>query len=92
MSNTNLWRATQQPSMVIEDQLRALRLWEYLEQKNQPVIYKDIRRDMGLTYRQTVRTVGVLCAAGVVKVTVTADWNGCHYVYPHQVWLTTPVL
>lgn len=92
MTNTNLWWETRYPSKSIEEQQRAIRLWEYLEQSTPPVMYKNIRQDLGLSYWQTVRACGILAEAGVIDITVTADWNGCYYVYPHRVWLKTPVL
>lgn len=86
----NLWWATKKPDTCRENELRALRLWQFLEESNPPITYKDIRRELGLSYRQTVRAVGLLCASGVAHVSVTADWNGQHYIYPHRVWLVIP--
>jgi hypothetical protein len=91
-TGTNLWRATRYPDRSIENVERAFRIWDFLEETQPPVLYKNIQERMGLSYRQTIRALGLLCELGIVHVTVTADWNGCHYVYPHRVWLTRPSL
>lgn len=88
--NTMLYHATRDPQLTIENQLRALRIWEYLEETTPPVTYKELRRDMGLSYRQTVIAIGLLVSCGVVHVMVTPEWNGCNYIYPHRILLEQP--
>ena len=68
----------------------AMRIKEFLENTTPPTVYKDIQWSMGLSYRQTVEAIDMLKQLGVVDVTYTAVWNGCHYIYPHRVWLTHP--
>lgn len=88
MTNTNLWWATKKPDMSIECHLRAARVFSFLIETTPPVMYKDIRRELGISYAQTIRAVGLLCSLDLATVTVTAHWNGCYYVYPHRVWIT----
>ena len=88
--NTNLWWAKQKPDYRTENYLRAIRLWEFLENGHNPALYKDIRRELGLSYWQTIRAVALLCDVGAIEVTVTAKWNGCHYIYPHSVRSINP--
>jgi hypothetical protein len=88
--STNLWWATEHPDISIENLNRAVRVYAYLENTTLPVMYKDIRRDLGCSYWQTVRAVGLLVRWGSVHVTVTTEWNGMHYIYPRRIWITNP--
>jgi len=83
--NTNLWRATRFPDRSIENAQRAARILSFVLEAKGPVYYQDIRRELGLSYRQTVRAVGLLCNMEFCRVEVSAHWNGQHYVYPHRV-------
>jgi hypothetical protein len=87
-SNNNLWIATKYPDLSTENWERAFRLLRYLEAERDGVMYKNIRQDMGLSYSQTIRAVGLLASVGSVKVRSIALWNGCNYIYPHFVTLT----
>lgn len=91
MANNYLWTATQYPDRSIENVQRAARLLSYLCDNESGVFYRDIRRDLGLSYHQTVRAVDLLCAMDMAVVHVQAVWNGQHYIYPHKVSIPTPV-
>jgi hypothetical protein len=69
---------------------RAMRIERYLQNKQPPTCYKDIREQMGLSYRQTVEALEVLENLDIVHVSVITEWNGCHYIFPHHVWLNHP--
>lgn len=86
-----LWWAQQYPDRSIENGQRAARVLSYLFEANKPVLYKDIQRDMGLSYHQTVRAVALLTIMDMAAVHVKAVWNGQHYIYPHVVSVETPV-
>lgn len=83
--NTNLWWATKDPDRGIENTQRAARVLSYLYERKSPPLYKDIQSDMGLTYWQTVRAVGLLVCMEFAVVCVKAVWNGQNYIYPHVV-------
>jgi len=74
----------------IEVEQRVLRVWQFLKGHPAPTEIKDVRMHMGLSYRQTREALSILEEAGVVSITVTADWNGCYYIYPHRIWLLVP--
>jgi len=83
--NTDLYHATVKPDLSIENQWRSIRVWDLLDQAGKPLLYKDIRRELGLSWRQTVRAVGLLVSVKAAKVQVDVVWNGQHYIHPHKV-------
>jgi len=74
----------------IEETERTIRVWEYLENAPYPLVIKDVQKGMGLSYRQTMRCLNRLIDEGVIRFSVTKEWNGCFYVYPHKIWLNEP--
>lgn len=83
----NLWWATKYPDRSIENSQRAARVLSFICEYPTYVLYKDIKRELGLSYRQAVRAVGLLVAMDFVTVHVPSVWNGQHYIYPHQITL-----
>ncbi len=90
MKHKNPIYVSQDEQLSVEEYQRAMRVWSFLENENPPVLIKDVRREMGLSYRQARRALEILKNFGIVSISVTADWNGCHYIYPHRIWVWQP--
>jgi len=77
-------KAPRTEKMTIEVSQRATRVWEYVERLDCGVTIKNVREDMGLSYRQARQVLNLLVDMQVLRVKVTPVWNGVYYIHPHR--------
>lgn len=85
------WYVTQQIERQIytrERQLRDERVLNYIIKCPGPVSVKEVRLELGLSFKQAIESLARNEYFGVVLHRQTSKWNGQHWIYPHEFWAT----